>query len=292
MSWSSSRDGDLAERVRRERFSMAMRGYAPAEVDRFLAVLGDGIERLQHFVASGGRGMELTARPGNLPTAERIRRQEFAVVLNGYAMIEVDAFLEDVMDAVAGIWGTLPARSPMSEPAAPPPGVPERLAMPPRPPEPSGQPRPAALARPGTVPVPLPAPLPPPVVRALPEPAQIPVGAVRRELPSPGDKRLDAAAVRSVRFPRAVRGYARKQVDQFLERAADTIERLDATLERTPAFGRPIRPEGLTAADVEASAFFTAVRGYAMTQVDDFLDRLAAALGDRDERFGPAGPAY
>jgi DivIVA domain-containing protein len=291
MSWSSSQDAGLAERVRRQRFSMAMRGYSPAEVDRFLAQLGDGVERLHSYLPPGGTGMVTGPLPGDLPTAERILRQEFAVVLNGYAMIEVDAFLEEVMDAVGRAWSSLPA------PQAPPVLAPQTTAgLPQRLPSPRGSTgfpgaRPPALAgrTMPSVPVPLPAPAPPPVVREL----QAPLAAGRRELPAPArDTRLDAAMVRSAQFPRAFRGYARKQVDQFLELAADTLERLDTALERAPAFGRPTRPEGLTAADVEASAFFTALRGYAMTQVDDFLDRVAAALSDRDKRFEPAHPNF
>ncbi|GAA1427745.1 hypothetical protein GCM10009616_05770 [Microlunatus lacustris] len=45
-------------------------------------------------------------------------------------------------------------------------------------------------------------------------------------------------------------------------------------------------PDGLlTAEDVRAARFGTALRGYAMGQVDELLDRLAAEIAERDARI-------
>lgn len=49
---------------------------------------------------------------------------------------------------------------------------------------------------------------------------------------------------------------------------------------------RQERPEGLLSADdVRAARFGTALRGYAMSQVDELLDRLAAEIAERDARI-------
>jgi DivIVA domain-containing protein len=45
-------------------------------------------------------------------------------------------------------------------------------------------------------------------------------------------------------------------------------------------------PEGLLSADdVRGARFGTALRGYAMSQVDDLLERLAAEIAERDARI-------
>ena len=45
-------------------------------------------------------------------------------------------------------------------------------------------------------------------------------------------------------------------------------------------------PEGpLRAEDIRAARFGTALRGYAMAQVDDLLERLAAEIAERDARI-------
>jgi DivIVA domain-containing protein len=45
----------------------------------------------------------------------------------------------------------------------------------------------------------------------------------------------------------------------------------------------PDRP--LTAADLQSLRFGVTLRGYAMSQVDDLLDRLAAEIAERDARI-------
>jgi DivIVA domain-containing protein len=246
MTWSSGEGSGLAAQVRQQRFSLAMRGYAVEEVDGFLDELADGLERLQR-TSWHGRG-HAERIPADLPTAERVREQTFAVSPNGYAMIEVDIFLDDIIEAVGRAWSRLDA-----EPAVPPS-------------------RPA-LAPPSRQPLALPAPALP----ALGQPAAA---------QPPPQSVIGAAEVRAARFPRALRGYARKQVDDFLAHAAESLDRLDAALRRpAPPLGGRVRPVGMTAADVQRAGFFVALRGYAMPQVDDFLDRIAEALAARDEEL-------
>lgn len=49
-------------------------------------------------------------------------------------------------------------------------------------------------------------------------------------------------------------------------------------------------PEGpLTADDVRAARFGLSLRGYAMDQVDDLLERLAAEIADRDATIAALG---
>jgi DivIVA domain-containing protein len=221
MTWSSGEGTGLAAQVRQQRFSLAMRGYAVAEVDGYLDELAEGIERLQRVSWQGdGYGGSV---PGGLPTADQVREQVFTVAPNGYAMIEVDAFLDEVIEAVSRAWSRIDA-----VPALPPPH--------------------AAL-----------------------------------ELPAPPPGGLSSSEVRTVEFPRSLRGYTRKQVDEFLAHAADTIDHLDAALARPAPLSGRARPAGMTAADVQRAGFFTALRGYAMPKVDDFLDRVAEAIEIRDE---------
>jgi len=242
MTWSSGEGSGLAAQVRQQRFSMAMRGYAIAEVDAFLDQLAGGIERLQRISWQGGNaGQRL---PAGLPTADQVREQTFAVAADGYAMIEVDAFLDDVIDAVTRAWARFDA-----VPALPPPRA--ALELPP--------PAPAGIGS-----------------------AEAPAGIGSAGAPAG----IGSAEVRAAQFPRALRGYARRQVDDFLAHAADTLDRLDAALARPPTLGGRVRPPGMTAADVQRVGFFTALRGYAMPKVDDFLDRIADALAARDELLG------
>jgi len=73
-------------------------------------------------------------------------------------------------------------------------------------------------------------------------------------------------------------GYDQREVDEFLDRAAASLD----ALERGDALSG-----ALTAADVR-SARFTCTRiltGYAQRDVDDFLDRLEAALAGHEREL-------
>jgi len=87
--------------------------------------------------------------------------------------------------------------------------------------------------------------------------------------------RLTPEAIRDKTFTRSRQGYRVGNVDQFLAQAADDMARLGecyASGARAPA-------GLLSAEDVEKKLFTRAFRGYAMAEVDDFLDLVAADLG-------------
>lgn len=65
-----------------------------------------------------------------------------------------------------------------------------------------------------------------------------------------------------VRFATVMRGYAAHQVDELLDRAAQSL--------KGDGVARP-----MTGADLQAAAFTVAGRGYHMGQVDLVIDRLA-----------------
>lgn len=76
------------EAIRERTFSKARQGYRPGEVDRFLAQAADAMARLQECYANGSRA------PTGLLTAEDVQQQLFHRAFRGYAMAEVDDFLD------------------------------------------------------------------------------------------------------------------------------------------------------------------------------------------------------
>ncbi len=91
---------------------------------------------------------------------------------------------------------------------------------------------------------------------------------------SADSSRLTAQHINEQTFARAVRGYAMHEVDEYLDRAAEEIDRWQ------DALTRGIRPTTrlLTPREVSEVIFSKAVRGYDMGEVDEFLDELAAEL--------------
>lgn len=85
---------------------------------------------------------------------------------------------------------------------------------------------------------------------------------------------------RSFRFGRFVRGYAIREVDAFMVRVADTLERLEAArASRRVGFpGTDLPPHVLTPDDVEEVEFHRATGGYDYSEVDAFLDRVQRDL--------------
>jgi DivIVA domain-containing protein len=86
--------------------------------------------------------------------------------------------------------------------------------------------------------------------------------------------RLTAERINEQTFARTLRGYDMAEVDEFLDRAAEEIARWQ------DALARGVRPSTrlLTAREVGEVVFSKALRGYGMTEVDEFLDELAAEL--------------
>jgi DivIVA domain-containing protein len=91
---------------------------------------------------------------------------------------------------------------------------------------------------------------------------------------------LTPADVEATTFRTAMRGYNMTEVDTFLDRVASDLGRLlsEDSTQREPTHTRGDRAT-LTPADVEATTFRTAMRGYNMTEVDTYLDRVASDLG-------------
>jgi DivIVA domain-containing protein len=91
------------------------------------------------------------------------------------------------------------------------------------------------------------------------------------------DVRLTPEAIRSKAFKKVRRGYRVGEVDQFLGRVARDVARLQ---ERTAGRGAP-RPDEeplITPRQIHEQAFNGAWYGYAMYEVDDFLDMLVTCV--------------
>ena len=96
-----------------------------------------------------------------------------------------------------------------------------------------------------------------------------------------GFSRLTAQQVNEQTFARALRGYDRREVDRFLDQVAREVLRWqDALAQGYRPSIRLVTPQ-----DVNEKLFVKAVRGYAMVEVDAFLDELTeelAFLQDQD----------
>jgi DivIVA domain-containing protein len=91
------------------------------------------------------------------------------------------------------------------------------------------------------------------------------------------DVRLDPEAIRRKAFKKVRRGYRAGEVGQFLERVAHDVARLQERIggERLEALDEdPL----ITPAQVQEKTFSGVWYGYAMHEVDDFLDVLVAGL--------------
>ena len=87
-------------------------------------------------------------------------------------------------------------------------------------------------------------------------------------------RRLTAADIARKQFAVAVRGYARRDVDRFLDQVAREVARWQDAL----ASGFRPSMRLVTPRDVNEKAFPRALRGYAMLEVDAFLDELTEEL--------------
>ncbi|HZD02473.1 MAG TPA: DivIVA domain-containing protein [Actinomycetes bacterium] len=93
------------------------------------------------------------------------------------------------------------------------------------------------------------------------------------------DVRLTPEAIRSKAFKKVRRGYRTSEVGQFLGRVAQDFARLQ---ERVAGRGGAVpldEDPPLTPSQVQEQTFNGAWYGYAMHEVDDFLDVLVVALG-------------
>lgn len=85
------------------------------------------------------------------------------------------------------------------------------------------------------------------------------------------------ADITKLRFATTMRGYAAHEVDDLLDRVADTLQ--------GSGLARPIAP-----ADLRSASFHVVARGYHMGQVDEVLDRLTWQLSEHKAVATPAPP--
>jgi DivIVA domain-containing protein len=87
---------------------------------------------------------------------------------------------------------------------------------------------------------------------------------------------VTSTPVHGYKFRKAVRGYAMREVDAFIGRVADTLERLKwAHKSLEIGFPAPdLPPYVLTPDDVEEVEFHRATGGYDYNEVDAFLDQV------------------
>jgi DivIVA domain-containing protein len=231
--------------VRQVTFASEVRGYAVLEVDDFLDTVADELERMERAAGpDGAAGSILPDLPWpDPPGAGAVR---FTLAMRGYAPDEVDNFL----DRAARELDRLHAGKPVTLSAA--------------------EVRAAGFAR---------------VARgyAMPE-VETYLDDLAREFeelapPKAGPPPAPALEVRGRQFARVLRGYAPREVDGLLARVDDELRLLRDAL----AANAPYAPR-LTAHDVQNAEFNRAgVRGYAMPEVDAFLDEVAEEL-DRLQR--------
>jgi len=95
--------------------------------------------------------------------------------------------------------------------------------------------------------------------------------------------RLTAEELNAVELSKAMRGYTMHEVDTFLDQAVQELVRVHAKRNGETA---PSTPR-LTPEAIGHKVFTKAMRGYAMGEVDDLLDRLAEELTrlHREERW-------
>src|SRR6266540_4029655 len=84
-----------AQQVNEQTFARALRGYAMHEVDDFLDQVAREVLRWQDALAQGYRPSM------RLVTPQDVNEKLFAKVVRGYAMVEVDAFLDELTEELA-----------------------------------------------------------------------------------------------------------------------------------------------------------------------------------------------
>jgi DivIVA domain-containing protein len=276
-------------------FTRALRGYATPEVDELLQELGDELTRRQR---------------GSTPrtSAEDVRQVTFGTVRHGYAVLEVDDFLDRIAAELERLDNEADQHRSPDQP------LPEL----PWPDDPGSGPLGFTLAMRGYATAEVDAFLD----RAAAELDQLRAGgrsamtaanvrAARFAKVTKGyampevDSYLDDLAAEfdqlappaplppapkpqlsAPRFKVALRGYATREVNQLLARIEAEFERLRGALERRS----PGYVAELTASDVNQAEFNRGLRGYAMDEVDDFLDEVAAELTRLQEALQARDP--
>jgi DivIVA domain-containing protein len=99
--------------------------------------------------------------------------------------------------------------------------------------------------------------------------------------------RLTPTDIQHEEFTKAMRGYAMHEVDVFLDKVTEELSRRLNELERreNPAFKRSKFIPEIKAIDISRQEFTKAARGYAMKEVDLFLDRVEAEFRNLEEQL-------
>jgi DivIVA domain-containing protein len=298
-------EGRLApEEVRTRTFSRVVRGYKRREVRRLLERAATDLARLRNGLGTSGPADQRPLTP------EEVEEARFQPALGGYEMDEVDQFLDEVVAELEQA-AHEPLR-PSALPAPPRPGLfpPAHGFRPPDPAEvreepvaqearsvlapdpdldrgacptaqPVAGPEPPMVVRPPRAAGPLPAAppvgpdegffpppsVPPSAAPASPPPPPPPPQAQRPPTLSPV-RPLTPSEVETRSFDRGAPGYLPAHVDLFLAKAARALAGRDGdTLNRW---------------DVLRQRFPLGPRGYATSEVDAFLVRLAAQFPEPD----------
>jgi DivIVA domain-containing protein len=270
-----------AQEIADKRFTRLRSGYAMHEVDAFLDRAAREIARQQDSLARGW------PPPAPLLTLQDVNRTMFTKALRGYQMQEVDEFLDRIAEEIARLHGArhaadrlgaiappvLPAPQPVApQPVAPPPRGPQA----PQPVAPQAPPSVASQAPPSVASQ---APQPPPWA-APPPPAAAPPWAPP-PASHPAERPLTASNLVEQVFSRAPQGYDPQEVDRFLDRVAREMARMQECIDR----GYPPPTPLVTLKQLEEQTFAKVRRGYAMREVDEFLDVVTAAFAGLQRRL-------
>jgi DivIVA domain-containing protein len=276
------------EEVEEARFQPALGGYEMDEVDQFLDEVVAELEQAAHEPLRPPSALPAPPRPGLFPPAHGFRPPDPAEAMEEEPAareappapdpdpdLDLDLGAAPTAEPVAGLEPPMVARQP---PAAGP--------LPPSHPRPAAGPLPAAQPPPVTGPGPDPFPaasphaappvgpdegfFPPPSVPPSAAPAPTPPQPPPAERPptlSPA-RPLTPSEVETRSFDRGAPGYLPAHVDLFLAKAARALAGRDGdTLNRW---------------DVLRQRFPLGPRGYATSEVDAFLVRLAAQFPEPD----------
>jgi DivIVA domain-containing protein len=265
------------EEVEEARFQPALGGYEMDEVDQFLDEVVAELEQAAHEPLRPS-ALPAPPRPGLFPPAHGFRPPDPAEVREEPVAQEARSVLAPDPDLDRGAG---PTAQPVAGPEPPMVVRPPRAAgpLPPSPPRPAAGPLPAGQPPPPAEPLPAAPPVgpdegffPPPSVppSAAPAPAPPPPPPPQAQRPptlSPV-RPLTPSEVETRSFDRGAPGYLPAHVDLFLAKAARALAGRDGdTLNRW---------------DVLRQRFPLGPRGYATSEVDAFLVRLAAQFPEPD----------
>jgi DivIVA domain-containing protein len=280
------------EEVEEARFQPAIGGYEMDEVDQFLDEVVAELEQAASEPSRTPSALPAPPRPGLFPLAPgfrppelaRVREEEPVAQETRPALVpdpDLDRGAGPTAEPVAGPEPPMVARHPPAAgPLPPPPPRPAAEPPPAAQPPPAAGPLPAASSDPDLFPAASPHPAPPvgPDEGFFPPPSVPPSAAPAPPPPPPPQAQgpptvsparpLTPSEVETRSFDRGAPGYLPAHVDLFLAKAARALAGRDGdTLNRW---------------DVLRQRFPLGPRGYATSEVDAFLVRLAAQFPEPD----------